>query len=192
MMAKSLEELRVYQREYAQKRRASDPVFLEKCREAGRKSRLKRQEIAKQEAATWKALNKEKVSEYNKKYASENAEVLNEKRKIHIKNRRKVDPLFILVRRERCRVYEALKGKRKSARTENLIGCSYQELKDHIESLFVDGMGWHNMGLWHIDHIQPLSSFDLSDIEQQKIAFNYKNQQPLWAEENMKKGAKYA
>jgi hypothetical protein len=190
-MAKSLEELRVYQREYAQKRRASDPVFLEKCREAGRKSRLKRQETARQEASNWKAANKEKVSEYNKKYSLDNAEQLKQKRSTHLKNRRKIDPLFVLIRRERCRVYEVLKGKRKSAKTENLIGCSYQEFKDYIESLFIDGMGWHNMGLWHIDHIQPLSSFDLSDSEQQKIAFNYKNQQPLWAEENMKKGAKY-
>ena len=52
-------------------------------------------------------------------------------------------------------------------------------------------MGWHNMNEWHIDHIKPLASFDLSDEAQQKIAFHYTNQQPLWAIDNLRKGAKY-
>jgi hypothetical protein len=59
-----------------------------------------------------------------------------------------------------------------------------------MESLFLEGMSWDNYGKWHIDHIRPCSSFDLSDTEQQKICFNYKNLQPLWAEDNLRKGAK--
>ena len=49
-------------------------------------------------------------------------------------------------------------------------------------------MTWQNYGIWHIDHIQPLSKFNLLKLEQQKIAFNYKNLQPLWAIDNLKKG----
>jgi hypothetical protein len=56
--------------------------------------------------------------------------------------------------------------------------------------MFTEGMSWDNYGEWHIDHILPCSSFDLADIEQQKICFNYKNLQPLWAEDNLRKGAK--
>lgn len=54
-------------------------------------------------------------------------------------------------------------------------------------------MTWENYGFytWHIDHIRPCASFDLSDPEQQKICFNYKNMQPLWAHENLSKHAKY-
>ena len=48
-------------------------------------------------------------------------------------------------------------------------------------------MSWDNYGDWHIDHIIPCAAFDLTDIEQQKKCFNYKNLQPLWAEENLKK-----
>jgi hypothetical protein len=186
------EQKRQYMREYAKKRRASDVEFLEKCRENGRRSRLKRRDVALQECAQWKSLNKDKVSEYNKKYNLKNRSVLNEKACERSKQRRKEDPVFVLIRRERVRVYDALKGVRKSAKTETLLGCSYQFFREYIESKFCDGMSWENMGLWHIDHIKPICSFHLSDPDQQKIAFNYKNQQPLWSQDNLKKGARYA
>lgn len=192
MIVDKAEQKRQYMREYARKRRASDSAFLEKCRENGRKSRLKRRDIALQECISWKQANKEKVSDYNKEYNLRNRDVLNEKSCERNKQRRKIDPVFVLIRRERVRVYDALKGIRKSAKTETLLGCSYQCFREYIESKFCDGMTWQNIGLWHIDHIRPLCSFDLSDPEQQKQAFNYTNQQPLWSRDNLKKGARYA
>ena len=76
----------------------------------------------------------------------------------------------------------------KSATTLELIGSSVPFVRKWIESQFVDGMSWDNHGEWHIDHIRPCASFDLSDPEQQKECFNYKNLQPLWAEDNLRKG----
>ena len=74
-----------------------------------------------------------------------------------------------------------------------LIGCKQDELKKHIESQFVDGMNWNNYGSeWHVDHIIPISWFDLTNEKCQLIAFNFTNMKPLWAEENIKKGARYA
>ena len=59
----------------------------------------------------------------------------------------------------------------------------------YLENKFQKGMNWKNQGRygWHIDHIKPCSKFDLSDPDQQKKCFNYKNLQPLWAAENIKK-----
>lgn len=176
-MTKTQEELRAYAREYARKRRASDPLFLEKCREAGRKSREKRREIALQELAAWKSANKIKVSEYNKEYSLV---------------RRKTDFVYRLKHLQRNRIRKALQNNWKAARSDQLLGCSYTELKMHIESKFVDNMSWDNMGEWHIDHIIPLASFDLSKEDQQYLAFGYKNLQPLWASDNLKKGSKHA
>ena len=51
-------------------------------------------------------------------------------------------------------------------------------------------MTWKNYGKWHIDHIKPFASFDLTEPKQQKLVCNYKNLQPLWAKENLSKGDK--
>ena len=61
----------------------------------------------------------------------------------------------------------------------------------HLEAQFKPGMTWDNYGLkgWHVDHIRPCASFDLRDPEQQRRCFHYTNLQPLWAEENLKKGS---
>lgn len=74
------------------------------------------------------------------------------------------------------------------SQTIKLIGCSIEQLKQHLEKQFKLGMSWFNYGKWHVDHIKPCASFDLTDIEQQKQCFNYTNLQPLWAEENLVKG----
>lgn len=71
-----------------------------------------------------------------------------------------------------------------------LVGCTARELVGHLESLFLSGMTWENRRLWHIDHKRPCASFDLTDPEQQKACFRYTNLQPLWAEDNLRKGAK--
>lgn len=72
------------------------------------------------------------------------------------------------------------------------LGCTIAELKDHLESLFQPGMTWENYGIygWHVDHKVPLASFDLTDREQFLKACHYSNLQPLWASDNLRKGAK--
>lgn len=67
------------------------------------------------------------------------------------------------------------------------IGCTGAQLRQHIEAQFKDGMTWDNYGLWHIDHIVPLSKFNLSTREERCRANHYTNLQPLWAQENIKK-----
>lgn len=94
----------------------------------------------------------------------------------------------------RARLYGALKRGRKSASTLELLGCSVEYLRSHIESLFTEGMSWTAVmdGRIQIDHIRPCASFNLTDPEQQKACFNYKNLQPLWKPDNQRKYTKLA
>ena len=78
----------------------------------------------------------------------------------------------------------------KSNSTLKLVGCTIEEYKQHIESQFSEGMSWDNHGEWHIDHIKPISSFDITKEDEQLKAFHYSNCRPLWAKDNLKKGAK--
>lgn len=92
--------------------------------------------------------------------------------------------------RERIRL--ALKANNKINSTINLLGCTLEEFKKHLESKFTEGMNWGNYGKkgWHVDHIKPCSSFDLSKEEEQRKCFHYTNLQPLWWYDNLKKSNK--
>ena len=91
----------------------------------------------------------------------------------------------------RNRIRSAIIQNCKSDHTLELLGCSLDELKVHLEQQFEPGMTWNNRGKgegkWQIDHIIPCNYFDLAKEENQRICFNYRNLQPLWAEENNKK-----
>jgi hypothetical protein len=84
-----------------------------------------------------------------------------------------------------------LTGKVKHASHIKDLGCSLEELKVYLESKFQDGMSWENYGtVWEIDHIKPLSRYDLTDCRIQAELVHYTNLQPLLIEENRKKGNK--
>ena len=89
----------------------------------------------------------------------------------------------------RVRLSHALRNNFKAGSAVRDLGCSIQELIIHLENKFLPGMSWANYGSWHIDHIMPLSKFDLTDREQFLQACCYTNLQPLWAEDNLKKGS---
>jgi hypothetical protein len=93
----------------------------------------------------------------------------------------------------RGRIATALKNNKRDGRVEKMLGCSVSEGRKHIESTWKPGMNWANHGLhgWHIDHIRPCASFDFSRKEEQRVCFDHKNLQALWAKENLKKGAKW-
>ena len=92
----------------------------------------------------------------------------------------------------RTRIRQSLKGVAKCDSHNSLLGCTPNELRKHLEAQFRDGMSWDNYGYygWHIDHIRPCSSFDLSLESEQRKCFHFTNLQPLWANENYAKGAK--
>jgi len=170
-------------------------------KELNKEYRLKNKEKINEERKEYRLKNKERVKEYNKKWRLKNREnekqyYLNNKKhitKVRLKwdaEQKKNNPNYRLKGALRGRVYSALKGKNKSASTMKLIGCSFDELWNHLESKFESWMTKENYGLWHVDHIIPCASFDLTCPVQQLACFNYKNLQPLEAIENIKKGAK--
>jgi hypothetical protein len=95
----------------------------------------------------------------------------------------------------RGRVYQALlrADTTKKSSSAKLLGCSASQVRAHLEAQFLPGMTWENwtMDGWHVDHIRPCASFDLTDEDQQRQCFHYTNLQPLWAEDNWAKSDKW-
>ena len=112
------------------------------------------------------------------------------KRNIYLKNKLKTNFNYKLIHTIRVRIKDVLRGHSKSDSTINMLGCTIEELWKHLESTFKPGMNKENHGLWHVDHIKPCSSFDLSKPEEQVKCFHYTNLQALWAHENLSKGTK--
>lgn len=134
----------------------------------------------------WYSQNKEYVLDYQQKFYKENKEKIIKRVVKYSVERRRKDPVFRLSRNIRSRVYKALKQKT-SVSISSLVGCSLDDLKQHIESKWQPGMTWDNYGKWHVDHIKPLVDFNLLNEEELKKAAHFSNLQPLWAIENLKK-----
>jgi len=147
--------------------------------------------------------NKNKILKYVKSYQIENKNELKHKRKNYRevnkdktyqrhKKRLETDVQYKLKCNLRLRLNCALKNNYKSGSAVRDLGCSIESFKSYLESKFQPGMTWNNYGMygWHIDHIKPLSSFDLSDRNQFLEACHYTNLQPLWAQDNLTKSNK--
>ena len=112
---------------------------------------------------------------------------------LKIRLRRQQDPDFRIRGNLSSRLAIAVRrGGGKAASTAALVGCCLTDLKSHLESLFQPGMSWDNYGRkgWHVDHVRPCASFDMTDREQQKACFHFSNLQPLWAKDNYHKSSK--
>jgi len=149
---------------------------------------------------TWNQKNKDKLSEYGKKWYYANPEIVKAKRdrqkkknpsygKDYQRKRRK-EPLYNLASNLRSMIANCLKegGFKKRPRTEQILCCSFDAFKAYIESKFKTGMTWNNRQFWHLDHIIPLAS---ATSEEELLKLNhYTNFQPLWADENIRKSNK--
>jgi hypothetical protein len=136
---------------------------------------------------------KENLRKSYKSFYENNRDRLMQIKAARSRERYHEDHTFRLRRNLARRVILALKNQQttKSETTLKLTGCNLQDLKRHIENQFEDWMTWDNMGTWHIDHVRPCGSFDLSDSDQQKVCFNWRNLQPLDGDENYLKKDTY-
>lgn len=143
----------------------------------------KRQRIKNKETIELK-----RNSEEGKKYSQEYRKANKAKAAVY-RNKYRSNPINRLAHNVRVRVREIL-SQHKSKKSFELVGCSLENLKQQLESQFQPGMTWQNYGKWHIDHIVPLSSGN--NIQAIEHLCHYTNLQPLWAEQNLKKGKKAA
>ena len=182
--------------------------YSNRCSECNKKARKdwykKNRESVLQKEKLRYVEEAESIKQYQKEYYQKNKKSINKRNSDWLKdNRDKANKAVRLWRASgsetaqndrlrndlRKRILNALNGKDKSAKSMELIGCDINCLREHLESQFKDGMTWENRGLhgWHIDHIIPCASFDLSKEDEQKKCFHYTNLQPLWAKENLRK-----
>ncbi len=153
----------------------------------GRENKERKSRMDKERYQIHKELYKQKAK---KQRETENPEKVKERRKKWYSKTIKSNIQFKIQARLRSRLYQALKGNYKNGSAVSAIGCTIEELKIHLENQFEEGMTWENWKFygWHMDHIKPLCSFDLTDPVQFKQAWHYTNLQPLWWKENLKKG----
>lgn len=150
---------------------------------------LKNPEVKRRISNKYAKNNSKKNRERRIKWVNENLTRHRKYCREYVAKRARTDIGYAMMRRLRSRILSALKGKniRKAAKTVELLGCSVEEFKNHLQQRFHQGMTWENRGEWHIDHIVPCASFNLSDPMQQRICFHYTNLQPLWEKENRRK-----
>jgi len=161
----------------------------------------KNKQVLLEKKQNWRKNNPEEYKKQTKNYWEKVKEVQSQKKKIWIEtnrekynsywtNRKKNDPVFRLVTNMRSRIwkYTGLMSITKTNKTFDIVGCTPEFLKEHLEKQFIDGMTWENQGVWHIDHMIPLSSAKTEE-ELYKLC-HYSNLQPLWAEDNLRKGNK--
>jgi hypothetical protein len=155
----------------------------EHIREQQKGYNLKNPEIKKERDKKYRLKNKE----FYKKWRLENKEHIRN----YERNRYQTDVNFKLRKICRNRIRKALKGATKSAATMELIGCTIDELRRHMESKFEPWMNWENHGLWDVEHIKAMSKFDLTDSEQQRACCHWSNLQPMEHIANIKKGDRW-
>ncbi len=198
------------QREFYRKNTAKDGLSSE-CKSCHLKAKKqvyrKDPEKFRQRSIHNRRENSEYLQEYNKQYRKDNPEYIaklnknwceNNRERVNKKSREwqnwkmRTDLDFRLRSLLRQRLYKAVRGRYRSGSAVRDLGCSIVFLKQHLKSQFQEGMSWDNYGSeWEIDHIKPLSLFDLSDRTQLLRACNWQNLQPLWVFDNRSKGNKY-
>lgn len=195
---RNLEKIRSRQRECYHQNRATLRAYqkrwrrehLDHVREQARRYYHLHKTKRSESARIYRKFNPEKCKAAMLKWRSRSRKHI----KDYVKNRLKTNIQFKLRTIIASRILGVLRrnNAHKRSSTVALLGMSIPDFRHRLESLWSNGMTWNNHGNggWHIDHIQPCSSFDLTDPEQQKKCFNWSNLQPLWWKDNLTKSDK--
>lgn len=158
------------------------------CRECRKEIYNKNRIDILQKKKEYHIKNQESILQKKKEYCKNNRDKINAYYRIHSKKRKEKDSLYKLTCNIRTLIGMSIKGKgyTKRSKTSEYLGCTFEVFKEYIENQFKEGMSWENRSDWHLDHIHPIS---LAETEEEIIRLNhYTNFQPLWAEDNIRKG----
>jgi len=135
------------------------------------------------------AANRDSRIAGNRQYKKENAERTQRQNQDWKNSKSKTDPVYAMRYRVKNAIKRAFrdKGYSRDSKAAQILGCSYSEFVVHLENHFLDGMTWENRSMWHIDHVTPLAS--ASSPEDLTALNHYTNLRPLWALDNIRKGA---
>jgi hypothetical protein len=126
------------------------------------------------------------------KYYYDNKDSVRKRQAKYLKEYRSRDENRI-IHNVRSRVRFVCKGIELPKTKMKYLGCTGSELKAYLESQFIEGMTWDNYGtVWHVDHKLPLSWIDVYHEGDRSFAFSYKNLQPMFAVDNIRKGGRRA
>mgnify|MGYP007044033886 CR=1 FL=1 len=190
-------EIKEYQKEYRQR-----PDVKERQKEYGQTPEYKEYHKEYDQTPERKEYQKEynqrpDVKERQKEYQKEYQQrpEYKEYHKEYKNKKYNTDPIFKFNECLKGITSRLFKGK-KSAHTEELLGCSKEDAQKWIISLFQPGMTLKNLGKgkgkWNIDHIRPLASFDYKKHPELRYqAGNWRNLQPLWEKDNLPKNDKW-
>jgi hypothetical protein len=139
----------------------------------------------------WYTQNKDKWNEYIKEYREINKDKIREIRRNYEKTRKSNDPIYKLIANFRTAIYIVLKenNMNKYGHYFEILKYTPEQLSNHLENQFTDGMTWENYGEWHVDHKLPITSFDFKEIGDEEFSkcWSLDNLQPMWAEDNIRK-----
>ena len=142
----------------------------------------------------WYEQNKEYRKEYLKEYREKNIDKIREIKRNYEKTRKHNDPLYKLIANFRTAIYTVLKENNlnKYGHYFEILQYSPEQLVEHLEKQFVDGMNWENYGEWHVDHKLPITYFNFKEVGDEEFlkCWGLDNLQPMWGEENIKKSNK--
>jgi hypothetical protein len=161
---------------------------------ADKKWRDSNKEYMSNKSKTWYEQNKEHRKEYIKEYREKNIDKIRKTKRDYQQHLRDTDPLYKLISYFRTAIYQVLKESNvdKNKHYFDVLQYTPEELIKHLEYQFTDGMIWENYGEWHVDHIKPISSFNIVEMGDEEFmkCWSLDNLQPMWGEENIRKSNK--
>ena len=143
----------------------------------------------------WSENNRDHLNEYHQKWREKNIDKHREYKRKYQQHLRDTDPTYKLISYFRTAIYQVLKESNveKNKHYFDVLQYTPEELITHLELQFKDDMSWDNYGEWHVDHIKPISSFNIVDMGDEEFmkCWSLSNLQPMWGEENIRKSNKF-
>ena len=162
--------------------------------ESDKRHYLKNREKRLQYFSEWQKNNQEHRKIYLKEYREKNADDIRKTKREYERNRKATDPLYKLISNFRTAIYQVLKENRvdKNQSYFDVLQYTPEQLIVHLEKQFTEGITWENYGEWHVDHKQPISSFNIQEMGDSEFmkCWSLENLQPMWGEENIRKSNK--